>query len=101
MLARYWMTKCPLVLAAPETDLFTVLQLMRKNGVRRLPIMSNGQEDGELLGMIALSDLYGFASPASHSLDIQDIPREVRQGLTAKTAGQVMVADVVTCEINS
>jgi acetoin utilization protein AcuB len=101
MLARYWMTKCPLALAAPETDLFTVFRLMRTNGVRRLPITRNGGEDGELLGMIALSDLYGFASPASLSRDVQDIPQDVRKTLAAKTAGQVMKTDVATCEINT
>jgi len=97
MLARYWMTRCPLVVAAPEMDLFSVLQLIRENGVRRLPVMTGD----ELLGIIALSDLYSFASPASLRLDIQNIPREVRNELMAKTAGQVMKTDVVTCDINA
>ncbi len=101
MLARYWMTRCPLVLAAPETDLFTVLQLMRKNGVRRLPITRDGGEDSELVGIIAISDLYGFASPACLSLDLQDIPPDVRRNLAARTAGKIMATDVVTCDINT
>ncbi len=97
MLARYWMTRCPLVVAEPDMDLFSVLQLMRNNGVRRLPVMKND----ELLGIIALSDLYIFASPANLRVDIQDVPPEVRNELMAKTAGQVMKTDVVTCDINA
>lgn len=97
MLARYWMTRCPLVVAPPEMDLFSVLQLIRKNGVRRLPVMKGE----ELVGIIALSDLYSFASPASLSRDIHEIPPEVRKELAAKTAGQVMKTDVVTCDVNA
>jgi len=97
MLARYWMTRTPLVAAAPETDLFSVLELMRKNGVRRLPVLNGG----ELLGIIALSDLYSFASPASLGLDIENIPREVRNELGKKSAREVMTTDVVTCDIDA
>lgn len=97
MLARYWMTRTPLVVCTPEADLLTVLDLMRKNGVRRLPVL-NGEE---LLGIIALSDLYSFASPANLRADIRDVPQEVRDKLTAKTAGQFMKTDVVTCDINA
>lgn len=97
MLARYWMTRCPLVVAEPEMDLFAVLKLMRKKEVRRLPVMKGD----DLLGIIALSDLYVFASPASLSCDIQDMPQEVRNELTAKTAGQVMKTDVITCDVNA
>lgn len=97
MLARYWMTRCPLVVAEPEMDLFAVLKLMRKKEVRRLPVMKGD----DLLGIIALSDLYVFASPASLSCDVQDMPQEVRNELTAKTAGQVMKTDVITCDVNA
>lgn len=97
MLARYWMTRCPLVVAEPEMDLFAVLKLMRKKEVRRLPVMKGD----DLLGIIALSDLYVFASPASLSCDVQDMPQEVRNELMAKTAGQVMKTDVITCDVNA
>lgn len=97
MLARYWMTRCPLVVAEPEMDLFSVLQLMRNNGVRRLPVMKGDA----LLGMIALSDLYVFATPASLGGDVKDVPQEVRKILMAKTAGGVMKTNVITCDINA
>lgn len=97
MLARYWMTRCPLVMAEPEMDLFSVLQMMRSNGVRRLPVMKND----ELLGIIALSDLYIFSSPVNLSGDVKDVPQEVRRELMARSAGQVMKTDVVTCDINA
>jgi CBS domain-containing protein len=51
----------PVVGCAPEDDCFTVLQMMERQRVRRLPVLSIG---GVLLGIVSLDDIVKKAASA-------------------------------------
>ena len=88
MLVRDWMTKRPITVTE-DTSLNKALDMMRKESVRRLPVMDSS---GKLVGIVLEKDLlYASPSPAT-SLSVF----EIHTLLSRITVGDVMARDVIT-----
>ena len=90
MIVRCWMTSHPLVVADEEMSVEEAGLLMRRHGIRRLPVMS----DSELKGIVTLSDI-SAARPEGSAADGKPLresePLRVRD---------VMSKKVLTCDAN-
>jgi acetoin utilization protein AcuB len=93
MIVRYWMTEMPIG-AVDEMNLFEVIGLIRKHGIRRLPVVRNQ----ELVGIITLSDIYRFGPPSL--LLKEDLPDDLAEELQRQRVGDVMTESPITCEPN-
>ncbi len=90
MLVRERMTHHP-VTAGPSTTINEALQLMRREKVRRLPVLDQG---GQLVGIVLEKDLlYASPSPAT-SLSIY----EMHYLLSRLTVADVMTREVITVD---
>ncbi len=86
MLVRYWMAEYPRVVAE-DAKLSDALDIMHTYKVRRLPVMRGG----DLVGIIALSDLY---KPSEH------VHWEMRRVEDIRVA-EVMTPSPLTCGRNA
>jgi acetoin utilization protein AcuB len=96
MIVRYWMTRCPLLVAEEKMSLRDAFQLMSHNRVRRLPVV-NGSK---LKGIITLSDLYSFIYPAGLHTGNGAPSIAAVEALGRHIVRDVMATKVLTCEMN-
>ena len=90
MLVRERMTRHP-VTVSPDTPISEALDLMRREKVRRLPVLG---KEGRLVGIVLEKDLlYASPSPAT-SLSIH----EMHYLLSKLTVAEVMSRDVITVD---
>jgi CBS domain-containing protein len=60
----------PVIACAPDDDVHTALKTMRKDKVRRLPVLS---DDGALKGILSLNDVVIHAQKGNKELDYDDV----------------------------
>lgn len=60
----------PVVACLPEDDIHTALETMRKDKVRRLPVLTG---DGVLKGILSLNDVVLHARKGNKELDYDDV----------------------------
>lgn len=60
----------PVIACTPDDDVHTALKTMRKDKVRRLPVLSN---DGVLKGILSLNDVVLHAQKGNKELDYDDV----------------------------
>lgn len=90
MFVRYWMTEAPLSTTV-DTKLYAAMQLMETRKIRRLPVV-NGQQ---LVGIVAVSDLYRFIKPGTeHRVAL---PSDTERELNMLTVGDVMTKSPRVC----
>lgn len=58
------------IACAPDDDVHTALKIMRKEKVRRLPVVT---DDGALRGILSLNDLVLHAQKGNKDLDYDDV----------------------------
>lgn len=63
-----WMTKDPITIQ-PDTTLPEAHRLMKKHGIRRLPVL----KDGRLVGIVTLGDVRGAEPSGATALSIWEI----------------------------
>lgn len=94
MIVRYWMTISPHTIA-PEATLLDLVEALRRQRVRRLPVV----EAGRLVGIVSRSDLYALAGP--HLLDPKvELTEEVKAPLRAALVSSWMTTNPQTCTPN-
>jgi len=90
MFVKNRMSRHPITVR-PETSLHDALQLMRKEHVRRLPVLDN---EGKMVGIVLEKDLlYASPSPAT-SLSVYELNYLVAQ----ITVADLMTREVITVE---
>jgi len=94
MLVRYWLATSPITIAA-DMNLEDALDLMRRRGIRRLPVMRGNR----ICGILAMSDLYPYLGP--HILDRAALPEVVRAELRNTRVADVMSSPPITCDRNA
>lgn len=87
MLVRDWMTPEPLTVT-PNTPVMDALNLLKKCGFRRLPVV----EGGQLIGMTTRKDLKDAAPSRASTLSIW----EVNYLLSKLTVGEMMARQVIS-----
>lgn len=87
MLVKDRMTRNP-VTVSPETTVPDALEIMKQNGVRRLPVVKNGV----LVGIVTQMDLLRATPSPATTLAVWEIP-----GLVAK----IKVQDVMTTNVQT
>ena len=60
----------PVIACAPDDDVHTALKTMRKDKVRRLPVLG---DDGVLKGILSLNDVVTHAQKGNKELDYDDV----------------------------
>ena len=60
----------PVFTCSPDDEVHTALKIMRKDKVRRLPVLS---DDGVLMGVLSLNDVVIHAQKGNKDLDYDDI----------------------------
>ena len=60
----------PVIACTPDDDVHTALKLMRKDKVRRLPVLT---DDGVLKGIVSLNDVVLHAQKGNKELDYDDV----------------------------
>lgn len=95
MLVRYWMAKAPVTITAAKS-LRKAFDLMHRNRIRRLPVVSG---EDRLGGIIALSDLYPYIGP--HGLNMAEPPAEALEKLSNIRVAEVMTRNPITCDRNA
>jgi CBS domain-containing protein len=60
----------PVIACTPDDDVHTALKIMRKEKVRRLPVVT---EDGVLSGILSLNDVVLHAQKGNKDLDYDDV----------------------------
>lgn len=60
----------PLIACTPDDDVHTALKTMRKDKVRRLPVLTN---DGMLKGILSINDVVLHAQKGNKELDYDDV----------------------------
>ncbi|MFB3926816.1 MAG: CBS domain-containing protein [Syntrophales bacterium] len=94
MLVRYWMTESPWF-AIEDMTLDEALGIMRRNRVRRLPVVRGKK----LIGIVALSDLYRYIEPRNQGK--ASLPEDQAGKLHNIRVGEVMTHSPFTCERNT
>jgi acetoin utilization protein AcuB len=84
MIVGMWMTR-DLVCVQPDTPIGEAARLMADNGIRRLPVVTVGKEEPELLGILSATDIYK-AYPAHCNPFTAEVPAAAE----STTAGQIM-----------
>lgn len=82
-----WMSRNP-VLISPKTTLPQAYQLMKERRVRRLPVVN---DDGQLVGIVALGDVREAAPSDATTLSIY----ELNYLLAQLTVDRIMTRDVL------
>jgi len=93
MLVRYWMAESPITVT-PNTSLNVLLDLTHEHKVRRFPVLN----EGELCGIVTISDLYRIVSPKAVRAAI--LPDKYRERLEKHYVFQLMAKKIATCSIN-
>ncbi|MFQ5653976.1 MAG: CBS domain-containing protein [Planctomycetota bacterium] len=91
MIILYWMTPDPVVVTEQDTLLDAAL-LLRKHGIRRLPVV---RDDDHLCGIIGRWDLYSWVD-RDHLAG--ELAAEARDTLSARTVAEAMTEDPKTCD---
>ena len=86
-LVRDWMTKDPITVT-PDTNIIDAYYLMIEQKIRRLPIVN----EGKLVGIVTLSDLYKVEPLEQLSLSLLEMSRK----LNRMTVEEVMAPDPIT-----
>ncbi|HSE37948.1 MAG TPA: CBS domain-containing protein [Blastocatellia bacterium] len=60
----------PVIACTPDDDVHAALKIMRKEKVRRLPVVT---DDGVLRGILSLNDLVLHAQKSNKDLDYEDV----------------------------
>lgn len=89
MFVRYWM-KTEIITASETMTLFTVMESMQTQRIRRMPVLV----DGKLTGIISLSDLYHYVRPGTEKKAL--LERETEQELKRYIVRDAMVTNVLT-----
>ena len=90
MFVRYWMTRDPITIG-PGESVLSAMDVMRVKKVRRLPIVENGQ----LVGIISLSDVRHFISPGQERRAA--LPPGVEENAAQIPAATVMIRSIISC----
>ena len=77
----------------PDDDTYTVRQLMREHGIQRLPVTT---EEGELLGIISLSDLARLAAAETDTHRRHEAARDIAMTLASLKRTQVGEPEAAT-----
>lgn len=95
MIVRYWMTPAPTT-AHPDDTLLRAVQTMRRERVRRLPVVDSA---ARLVGILSDSDLLPLLGP--HLLRSSDpLPADLVELLEGAKLEQWMTANPETCTPN-
>ena len=94
MIVRYWM-KSDVVTVTESATLLEVLETMRKRGIRRLPVLRNG----ELCGIVSRADLYRYVDPMTAEKEV--LPEVTEEVLRERQVSHVMVTSPLTCDPNT
>jgi len=86
---RHWMTQ-QISTVAQTTTLYAVLDCMQTKNIRRIPVLN----EGKLVGIISLSDLYRFIRPGSEKKVM--LTKETEDELKQHLVRDAMVANVLT-----
>ena len=86
-LVRDWMTKDPITITS-DTSIVDAYYLMIEEKIRRLPIV----DEGRLVGIVTLSDLYKVEPFDQFSLSLLEVSRQ----LNRMTVEEVMAPDPIT-----
>lgn len=89
MFVRYWM-KQDVTTVSETMTLFTVMENMQTQSIRRIPVLT----DGKLVGIISLSDLHHFVRPGTEKKAI--LAKETEDELKNYIVRDAMVANVLT-----
>jgi acetoin utilization protein AcuB len=87
VLVREWMSS-PVISVEPQTPISQAHQIMKDNGIRRLPVL----KEGELLGMVTIGDIREASPSDATTLSIWELNYLWAQLLV----GQVMTRHPVT-----
>lgn len=87
MFVRMWMSK-NLVTVSPDTPIMEARDLMRKNNIRRLPVI----KDGKLVGIVTFGDIQEASPSDATSLSIW----ELNYLLAKTTVAEIMTKKVIT-----
>lgn len=87
MLVRTWMSD-EVITAAPEIPIMEAAELMRREGIRRLPVVHNGK----LVGIVAQGDIQEASPSDATSLSVW----ELNYLLAQITVGEIMTREVIT-----
>ncbi len=60
----------PVIACSPDDDVHTALKIMRKEKIRRLPVVT---DDGVLSGILSINDLVLHAQKGNKELDYDDV----------------------------
>jgi len=88
MFVKYWMKADPVTIS-PDTLVIDAKKIMKKNKIRRLPVMKGEK----LVGIVTLSGLREAQPSRATSLSIH----ELNYLLAKMTVEEIMTRDVVTC----
>lgn len=89
MFVRYWM-KSEVTTASETMTLFTVMECMQTQRIRRMPVLN----EGKLTGIISLSDLYHFIRPGTEKKAL--LTKETEEELKRYIVRDAMVSNVLT-----
>ncbi len=87
MFVEMWMTKHP-VAVEPGASLYDARKLMKKHGIKRLPVI----DEGKLVGIVTLLDIVKATPSEATTLDIH----EVKYILAKTEVRDVMTTDLIT-----
>jgi len=86
---RYWM-KTEITTASETMTLFTVMECMQTQRIRRMPVLM----EGKLTGIISLSDLYRFVRPGTEKKAL--LEKDTEDELKRYVVRDAMVTNVLT-----
>ncbi|HPL64763.1 MAG TPA: CBS domain-containing protein [Syntrophales bacterium] len=89
MIVRYWMSENP-VTATEDISLMDAFELMKKNGIRRLPVL----REGGLAGIITQSNILPF-------LKNEPITEDIKNVLRSSKVRDAMSKKLITCGLNT
>jgi len=84
----------PVITVQPDIPIMDAHQLMRKERIRRLPVVNKG---GELIGIVSESDILKASPSQATSLSIW----EINYLMSKVTVDEVMTSEVVTVDVKT
>lgn len=72
------------VTAEPETSLSDIADMMERHGIKRVPIM----HDGQIIGIVSRANLVQALASGQTDLDVSPSDEELREAVVAKLRGQ-------------